>query len=305
MDYQAKFNLYEEPKIFNTVYININITDTTFEGTALYELQDVTVTIPKKTKLNTDPILDKIVQQIQNKIKKLDFGQVHSVRHKSWSAFYCFKEIIDSIIEYTDDEFRLFFRGQKGSWDLRPTILRDGPHGYTDTFRENYEEIYKSIARRFPSKVKYYPPIERDKRAANLAEIQHYGLGTPLVDITENPFIAMLFMVSGFDSGVDQPFPQIDVFFCRRNGVNLLFQDVEREETNPRIAAQKGAFLNFDRLDETLLSGHKRVPRVCLRIKYQASIINEDDQSYLPDGDEIQQTELPLEGGHRMLPLVP
>lgn len=233
-----------------------------------------------------------VIKILESKLSKMlnntDTQKSYTVTHKSWSIFYAFKELIDLIqssnANELDEKYRLFYRGQAGGWELRPTIFRSGKRGYTDQFRNNYEQIYKSIARKFPERVKYILPENQDERAANLAELQHYGLGTPLIDITENPFIALLFMVEGYSSKVDKPEPQLDVYFCRKDGKNMLFQEVKYAQNNPRIIAQKGAFLNFEKMDETLLSGKRKIPRVCIRVKYVEAKLDDDDLRDLPDG---------------------
>lgn len=191
---------------------------------------------------------------------------------KSWSVFYLLKELIDSLTDFLETrhpkEYEMFFRGQNDSWELKPSVLRDGKGGYSDDFRENFEQIYKNLAYEFPASLTYLPPdtAETDERSANLAELQHYGLGTPLVDITSNQFIAMLFMISGFDQLEEGKMhqPRFEIFFRRTDGDVQLFQSVKKSAMNKRIDAQRGAFLNFERMSKAMLRGDFKIPRLSI-----------------------------------------
>lgn len=290
VDYQAKFDLYDEDKVFDTLYLDLEIAGTIFDNNKIYLLQGITVGAQN----HATKVIKALESKLSGMLNNTDTQKSYTGTHKSWSIFYAFKELLDLIQSSNandlNEEYRLFYRGQAGSWELRPTIFRSGKSGYTDQFRNNYEQIYKSIARKFPERVKYVAPDNQDERAANLAELQHYGLGTPLIDITENPFIALLFMVEGYSSKVDKPEPQLDVYFCRKDGQNMLFQEVKYAQNNPRIIAQKGAFLNFEKMDETLLSGKRKIPRVCIRVKYVEAELDDDDLRDLPDGAAVEDS---------------
>ncbi|MGF7440649.1 FRG domain-containing protein, partial [Enterococcus faecalis] len=86
------------------------------------------------------------------------------------------------------------------------------------TFIDEFEKIYKRISIEFPNEIEYTEyetnPDSLKKRAKQLAMLQHYGLRTSLLDLTRNPYIALLFMVSDssktdFSSGVIEAY-QID-----------------------------------------------------------------------------------------------
>lgn len=221
--------------------------------------------------------IDSVPEAITN--LKVTEKYADSKVRQSWSTFYALKELIDLIMLNVPDEVTPYFRGQNGDWELTPTILRDS---FDDQFRDNFEEIYRDIARKYPSVVQYHE--YGDDRVKNLAELQHYGMGTPLVDVTKNPFIAMLFMVDGFKKGIEKKnyFPRFEIFFIKNNGRNKLFQEVEKNNSNLRIDAQKGAFLNFDRLlDDTNLLFEKSDESICrivIRIKPITPKINSIDE---------------------------
>jgi FRG domain. len=217
-------------------------------------------------------LLEVISKFIHRFVKTKVVSEGIQTNRKSWSAFYLIKELIDSLDTLLESEYpkeyEMFYRGQNDSWELKPSILREGKGGYSDDFRENFEQIYKNLAYEFPSSLTYLPPdtAEFDERSANLAELQHYGLGTPLVDITSNQFIAMLFMISGFEqlgeSEVHQP--RFEIFFRRTDGDVQLFQSVKKSTMNKRIDAQRGAFLNFERMSKAMLRGDFKIPRLSI-----------------------------------------
>ena len=279
MNYQAKKDLYSVDKLFYTLYIDLNLTDTVYDDFPIYSLE--------KIKIDDFEHKNQLLKQFRNEIKfnlsKLHVNTQYSEEHASWSVFYTFKEILDQILSAVPEGYTPYYRGQAGDWTLQPTIFREGTSGYSNDFRKSYEHVYKNIAQKYPEDVAYFAPDDKkhqDDRAANLAELQHYGLGTPLIDISENPFISLLFMVDGYIRGNE---PQLDVFFVRNNGKNTLFQQVMKKAQNRRIAAQKGAFLNFDRWDGN--ESEKVMPRLCIRLKYKPNLLKETDSSIFPDGE--------------------
>ena len=109
-------------------------------------------------------------------------------------------------------------------------------------------------------------------RGQQLALLQHYELYTPLLDITSNPFVALLFMING-----ELDNPKLEFYDISDT---KLFMEPEKTKLNNRILAQKGAFLNFEMLlskvgkntsliDELKKENNKmQIPRVALEIKY-------------------------------------
>ncbi|WP_042655110.1 FRG domain-containing protein, partial [Actinobacillus pleuropneumoniae] len=90
--------------------------------------------------------------------------------------------------------------------------------------------------------------------------ITHYGLKTSLLDITSNPYIAMLFMLSSSFDEYREPtlfLFKIDETLHRDKH---LFTEVRKSKLNERIVAQKGAFLNFDKI---FMNKHFDVKKIC------------------------------------------
>lgn len=278
-DYRSKKENYDEDQVFDTLTIDILVGITNYDSDKFYVIKNISI----NNKTFESPLLPTLGVKVSDAIKALDIGTSHSKLRKSWSAFYTLKEIIDVIRELTPKGYRLYFRGQGGDWPLKPTLYRDGIGGYSDDFRAQYDKIYESVANKFPHEIEYVPESGNEKRASNLAILQHYGLGTPLVDITENPFIAMLFMTNNYRFVEDHCSPKFDIFFVREDGHNTLFQEVRSKDHNLRITVQKGAFLNFEKLDDDLIYGKNKLDRISINLKY-------NDESYdmkmLPDGSD-------------------
>lgn len=278
-NYQSKHELYSAEKVFDTMYVDLQLTNTEFDDHLIYLLKSI-----KIDGNHHNSLLSGLQDTLTPKFREFEVNHSYTADHSSWSVFYALKEIIDCVNDQLQDGYKTVYRGQPGSWELQPTLFRVGATGYTDDFRRNYEQIYKAVAQKFPENVSYFSiQDDLDKRAANLAELQHYGLGTPLVDVSANPFISLLFMVDGYANQGDEP--QLDIFFVREDGRNSLYQEVVKREQNRRISVQKGAFLNFDKLDMDGLSGENKIPRVCLRLQYVKSSLNSDTIEDLPDGD--------------------
>lgn len=280
MEYESRKKVYVETKVFDTLEIDIKVGVTNNDDKRFYIINDISCA---NEQLNS-PVLQNIGQDIVKHINDLEFSKSHSKIRQSWSAFYAIKEIIDIIRTEVKEKckgYKIYFRGQGGDWPLKPTLYRDGENGYSDEFRIQYDTIYESIANKFPHEIEYSSDFGSKKRAANLAILQHYGLGTPLVDITENPFIAMLFMTNNYQYSEEHGSLKMDVFFIREDGENTLFQEVGNKDNNLRITVQKGAFLNFEKLEGALIYGEKKIDRISINLKYDNASL---EQELLPDG---------------------
>lgn len=85
------------------------------------------------------------------------------------------------ILELENESLNLYFRGQANlNWKVQPGIVRNNPDFESEYF----------------NKTLLHFPAEFEKEQTNcekLARMQHFGIPTRLLDITENPYIALFF----------------------------------------------------------------------------------------------------------------
>lgn len=203
--------------------------------------------------------IGKIVEKCNNDI--LDTSKEYS-----WQIFYALKVLLRDL---TSDRIGFnYFRGQSHDHPLLPGALR-----YNDgsAYIKDFESIYKKLAYAFPDTINYVSMSKITnlaERETNLSVLQHYGLKTALLDITKNPYIAMLFMLN--DSISEYKEPTLYLFKINDNvSDNLsLFSEVRKSHTNERIIAQKGAFLNFEKILDNKV--RIKIPFVKIVLRYDA-----------------------------------
>lgn len=102
-----------------------------------------------------------------------------------------------------------FFRGQKDStWSIVPNAFRD------DKLKNEYSVIQSAI-RQNPFEFRSLSEFE------TLTKLQHYGLGTRVLDVTLNPLVALYFATEpsvSYELGKDKRYKQVEkdgvVFFA-------------------------------------------------------------------------------------------
>lgn len=114
--------------------------------------------------------------------------------------------IRNSIIEDGKSE-TLFFRGQSNkSWDIRPSIFRNGLISVE-------HKIIQTATARVPQEFR-----ECSSAFEELTKLQHYGLPTRLLDITMNPLVALYFAclptAKVKDEEGDDVYPDGIVYIC-------------------------------------------------------------------------------------------
>lgn len=186
-------------------------------------------------------------KKLNNTIKRCNLSIKRNLSRGSWQIFYLYKELLQTLLG--DDLYFNYFRGQAGDYPLLPGVLRPETTKY---YLRNFENIYKRMSFEFPDMVNYTKLIEDESincRESDLSLLQHFGLKTSLLDITRNPYIAMLFMLR--DSIDKYKEPTLYLFKinnnCDDDNKLNLFTEVKKSHINDRILAQKGAFLNFEK----------------------------------------------------------
>ncbi len=270
-------------KLFDTLEITIKIKPKFSEDDAShvngYEIEAV---MCNSLPANAADWMKQIQRQIQRINKRVN---------NNWKIFYVYKEIFQIITENVTNRFN-YFRGQNKDWDLLPGIYRGD---LDDAFISNYDQIYEDIAKEYPENLKYIPfddNLEQiEKRANQLAYLQHYGYRTSLLDITKNPFIALQFMLKGCT--LDEWYPNTFYAFAidpRKHERNNIFMSTMKGKNNNRIKAQFGAFLNFDRLYKIVESGIQKIPTLKIIISKDVSDVIKDIDAGIESAKELQST---------------
>lgn len=213
---------------------------------------------------------DKIESSLKSIVEKCDFDIKNKSQANGWQLFYLYKELLQ---RFTSNELGFnYFRGQSVNKPLLPGIMREEAD---KSYINNFERIYRKLAYEFPEKINYTEFNGDDcitNRECDLSLLQHYGLKTALLDITRNPYIAMLFMIK--ENFRDYIEPTLYLFNIneRLEKDETLFTEVRKNHTNERILAQKGAFLNYEK---TILKN-----KIYKKIRYIKIVLRFDETVY-------------------------
>lgn len=284
-------NIYEEIdlnlphiKLFETIKVDICISpsssgDTNFISSQ-YKILELTTDI---TESNNVRLNNEVIKKIEKINKK-----IHAEKsHIEWKLFYLIKELLQSFVGTGGEEKFNYFRGQASDWELVPGIFRKD---ISESYVSNFENIYRDIAYEYPHELKYieYSNEQNIERSKQLAILQHYGLRTSLVDITKNPYIAMLFMVSdssknNFENGT------IDLYRINESEhqEKNIFMPVAKSEKNKRLSAQKGAFFDYDSLFDLKKTEISTIDRIIIKICYPNELIEKQIRDELSESEEL------------------
>ena len=278
LSYNELLNICERDNLFDEAVIKINYTKNIISNGSegrLYKIIGLEVKYSKDE--NRNKKLKKLIEVCNESIKNNKYPN-------DWQIFYLYKELFQFFI--SDDIKYNYFRGQSSKHDPLPGILRST---IQNSYRLNFENLYKKIAKEFPDKIEYVE-LKNDKsieeRESQLSLLQHYGLKTSLLDITSNPYIALLFMLSeGFDEYKE---PSLFMFKIDENydGNDYLFTDVRKDIINERIIAQKGAFLNFDKL--FFNKKIKKIPLIKIVLQFSSKELLNEIKSERKKLDEME-----------------
>lgn len=209
-----------------------------------------------------------------------------------WQVFYLYKELLQTL---TGDELNFnYFRGQSDKNDLLPGALR---YSKNSDYIRDFEGLYLRLSYEFPDIINYVSMSESNiaERETNLSVLQHYGLKTALLDITKNPYIAMLFMLR---ENIDE-YRSPTLYLFKINDQEFdnptLFSEVRKSHTNERIIAQKGAFLNFEKVQKNELL--KAIPYVKIilefdEFKYRNALLFDDNATIIQKYNLIKNNKI-------------
>ncbi len=298
--YKELHKIYKEEDIFDIYVIKIYYVNHDPEKDERrqqhYELtrveltaSDISTSVYKK--------LNKVIKPINDAIRnnKFCYSSRNVGKTISWQIFYLLKEIIS----YCECNY---YRGQSDNYTLNPGILRKR---INEEYLNRFEDEYLELSRTYPNQLSYYKPQKFLERESALSLLQHYGFKTSLLDITSDPYIAMLFMISNsIDSYKEPTLYLFDVDIMNNEKYNL-FTKVKKSNFNERISAQHGAFFNFDKL---LLSGpycqnsknnkFSRIKTIKLQLCFDDRIFdksfNDKVQSIYKSNDSFSIQQVPL-----------
>lgn len=262
--YEEMISKYEENKYFeeNTIAIDYvrNVYAENNEEVRAYMLTGV-----RLISSTTESISD----YLQSVVNICDSAIKNEIQPNGWQVFYVYKELLQLLLkkEYGFN----YFRGQSHNHPILPGVMRD----YVDlSYVKDFETIFHKMSYEFPDRINYTEFEDEGSISAreyDLSLLQHYGLKTALLDITKNPFIAMLFMLE--DSIDDYKEPAFYLFKINESvgKGKTLFTEVRKNQINERILAQKGAFFNFEKVLLDVLD-LKPIPYIKIVLRF-----NEDD----------------------------
>lgn len=262
-DYAKNLLNYKEDSFFESNSIEIG-----YIGNALAKNDEKRKYLLTHVKL-LESNSDNIKSSLKSIVEKCDFDIKNKSQVNGWQLFYLYKELLQ---RFTSNEFGFnYFRGQSVNKPLLPGIMRDE---VGKSYINNFERIYRKLAYEFPEKINYTEFNGDDcitSRECDLSLLQHYGLKTALLDITRNPYIAMLFMIKENIRDYIEPTLYLFNINERLEKDETLFTEVRKNQTNERILAQKGAFLNYEK---TILKNkiYKKIPYIKIVLRFDETV---------------------------------
>ncbi|MEX5915058.1 FRG domain-containing protein [Staphylococcus ureilyticus] len=257
---QEKIEYYN---LYNTIYLKINLIPNDQENPYKpYTIIGIDIEYNNSENKQLNKEYEEMVETLN---KKIDIDQK---RHKKeWQLFYLIKEILQESENIDTCTFN-YFRGQRSDWPMLPGILRSD---ISTELKTNFEQIYKKIAYNYPEELDYIPYSKDNRmdRARQLSILQHYGMKTSLLDITKNPYIALLFIFS-VSNKYKLRKPRLELYSIdeEEHFDKHLFMRVQKDLNNKRIEAQKGAFLNYDFLYDLNHTDVKKMNRVVIKMEF-------------------------------------
>lgn len=213
------------------------------------------------------------------------------------------KEISEFESEILDEQ--IYYRGQKNGtkagWTLLPTFYReknkfkDVPF-YTDK-KEEINTIYKFIEKNFD----YFKNIEFDDLISIINILQHYGFPTRVLDVTQNPLVALYFALENVEVN-DGNEPVIYLVYAKKSNASYLINSELEDFYNSDEQNGKKRLDSMILVNGCVLSERIRNQKGDFILYYSEDDINENKNFTIkeipisPDSIENLKRELKLIG---------
>lgn len=193
-------------------------------------------------------------------------------------AIHTISEFLEEISDFKSiiSHDKIYFRGQNNGfeqgWKLLPTFYREKIQYSEIPFyidkKVELNTIYKFVEKNFD----YFKSIDFNDLISIINILQHYGFPTRVLDVTQNPLVALYFALEKVESG-DGNAPVIYLLYVEKvsaaylinNDIREFYDEIESDKKrlhpavlvngcvlSERIRSQKGDFIFF--YDETDIS---------------------------------------------------
>lgn len=187
------------------------------------------------------------------------------------ARIHTISELLKEIIEFKSvvpDE-QIYYRGQgngtKAGWKLLPSFYRERREYPDSSFYSDKQEELNTIYRFIEKNYDYFKDIEFDDLISIINILQHYGFPTRVLDVTQNPLVALYFALEKVKKE-DGNEPVIFLIYAEKSNAGYLInnelekfyygESEEKRRLNPmilvngcvlseRIRNQKGDFILF------------------------------------------------------------
>lgn len=186
-------------------------------------------------------------------------------------AILTISDFLKEILEFKSiiSSYNIYYRGQNNGfrqgWGLLPTFYRERKQHpeisfYTDK-KEEINIIYKFIEKNY----EYFKSVEFNDLISVINILQHYGFPTRVLDVTQNPLVALYFALEKVEQG-DSNNPVVYIIYAKTSNAAFLINSeinkfynesvTEKKRLYPailvngcniseRIRSQKGDFILF------------------------------------------------------------